>query len=235
MKDSKMSDEWIARNWAANPCVLITEGPNAGNVRTGPARLSFPWLLKASKATEDKPDGSFGAVLLFPPRVDITACTDERNRVARENWPEVGKPSGPKLFNPIRDQDLDGRGQPGESLRYAGYEKGSMRIAANSNRAVPVADAKGMTVTDHAVYYPGIWAICLIRCYPFTSKGNKGPTFGLQAVRLIADDNNIGGSGSVNMAEAFAGVNIEAGDINPDVAFGAAGGSTAEDADPFAN
>lgn len=232
MKDSNMTDEWVKAQWAKNPCVKL---PN-GDIRTGPVRLSFPNILKPSKPTEDKPDGSYGAVLLFPLGADLSVLIEERNRVARETWPDVGKPGGPKLFNPIRDQDMDGENQPGESERYAGYIKGAMRIGANSNRAVPCVNARLAPIVEDDKVYPGVWAIVTLRAYPFGNKPGakkRGPTFGLQAVMIVADDTNIGGTGSANPQEAFAGVAVEPGDINPDAAFGAGEKQEATVVDPF--
>ena len=42
---------------------------------------------------------------------------------------------------------------------------------------------------------------------------NKGAAFGLQSVMLIADDKNLGG-GAEDLSKAFAGVKIDAGDVD---------------------
>ena len=230
MRDTNMTDEWVKAQWAKNPCVKLANG----DIRTGPVRLSFPNILKPGKATQQKPDGGYGAVLLFPKGVDISVLQDEMKRVALAKWPDAGKPGGPKLFRPIRDQDIDGKGNDGESERYAGYEKGAWRIGANANQKVPCVDQRLAPIVDDAKVYPGVWAIVTLRCYTFEQQANKGPTFGLQAVMIVADDTNIGGTGSANPQEAFSGVSIDQGDINPDAAFGE-GAKTAEAViDPFA-
>ena len=54
------------------------------------------------------------------------------------------------------------------------------------------------------------------------------------ATTIVADDTNIGGTGSASPQEAFAGVAIDAGDINPDAAFGAGEKAGAAEVDPFA-
>lgn len=229
MKDSSMTDEWVKAQWAKNPCVKLANG----DIRTGPVRLSFPNILKPSKPTPTRPEGQYGAVLLFPPGVDLSVLEKEFREIAMAKWPEAGKPGGPKLFRPIRDQDLDGKGQPGEADRYAGYQKGAMRIAANANRPVPCVDQRLAPIVEENKVYPGVWAIITLRCYTFEQQGNRGPTFGLQAVMIVADDTNIGGTGSTNPQEAFAGVSIDPGDINPDAAFGTAQSSGQPEIDPF--
>lgn len=231
MKDSNMTDEWVKAQWAKNPCVKLANG----DIRTGPVRLSFPNILKPAKPNPQTPDKvSYGAVLLFPAGVDISVLINERNTVAKAKWPTVGQPGGPKLFNPIRDQDIDGKGQPGEAERYAGYEKGAMRIGANANQKVPCVDVRMAPIVEDEKVYPGVWAIVTLRCYTFENQGNKGPTFGLQAVMIVADDTNIGGTGAANPNEAFAGVSVDPGDINPDAAFGEGAKATEAAVDPFA-
>lgn len=230
MRDTNMTDEWIKAQWAKNPCVKLANG----DIRTGPVRLSFPNILKPGKPTQQKPDGGYGAVLLFPKGVDISVLQKEMRDVALAKWPQAGQKGGPKLFNPIRDQDIDGKGNPGEAERYAGYELGAMRIGANANQKVPCVDRRLTPIIDESKVYPGVWAICTVRCYTFERDGNKGPTFGLQAVMIVADDTNIGGTGSASPQEAFAGVSIDQGDINPDAAFGAGEKADAQAIDPFA-
>lgn len=232
MHDSNMSPEWISRAWKQNPCVKLDNG----DVRTGPVRLSFPNLLSpAKRKAGDDPDKAdqYGAVLLFPLGADISVLRKEMRDVALAKWPTAGQPGGPKLFNPIRDQDLDGKGQPGESERYAGYVKGAMRIGANANRKIQVVDRSLAPVIDEDDCYPGVWAIVTLRCFTFERQGQKGPTFGLQNVMLVAEDTNIGGTATANPRDAFAGVTVEPGDIDADKAFGEGSHTSEPEVDPF--
>ena len=219
MEDTNMTAEWIKRAWEKNPCAKLSNG----DVRTGPVRLSFPQLFKPGKdriINGVTVPGKYGAVLLFPSGADLSVLRAEATKVALGKWPTAGQPGGPKLFNPIRDQDIDGKGQPGEADRYAGYVKGNMRIGANANQRVQVVDRNLAPVVDETKAYPGVWAIVTLGCFTFEQQGNKGPTFGLQNVMLVADDTNIGGTAAANPREAFAGVSIEPGDIDADKAFG---------------
>lgn len=232
MKDSNMTEEWVAAQWKRNPCVKMANG----DIRTGPVRGSFVHLLKASKPTPQKPDGGYGMVLLFPLGVDISVLEKEARSTAMAKWPDAGKPGGPKLFYPIRDQDLDGKNQPGEADRYAGYEKGAKRIGANTNDKVTPCDLQLAPIIDEKDIYAGAWYIVTLRCGTFETQGNKGVTFYLQAVMKVADDVNISGTAPARPSEAFAGVAIDAGDINPDAAFGTGAKQEAgADIDPFAS
>lgn len=221
---TNMTDEWIQKNLARFPCApIIKDGVETGDFRTCICRLSFPHLLTPSKPTKDKPEGGYGAVLLFPAGADLSVLKQEMGRVALAEWPQAGKPGGPKMFNPIRDQDLDGDGDPGVSEKYEGYVPGSMRIGANANRKIPVYDQNITPIVDEDKIYPGVWAICSVRCYAFGKAKDakkRGPTFGLQSVMIVADDQNIGGTGSSDPNVAFSGVKIES-NLNPSALFGA--------------
>lgn len=220
LKDSNYDEEWVKRMWAKYPCVKLQNG----DIRTGPVRGSFVNLLKPSKPTQQRPDGQYGMVLLFPAGVDLSVLINERNAVASAKWPQGGK-----LFNPIRDQDLDGRNMPGEADRYAGYVKGAMRIGANCNQKIVPVDTQLRPIIDETDIYSGAWYIVTVRCYTFENQGNKGPTFGLQNVMKFADDINIGGTAAAKPSEAFAGISIEPGDINADAAFGGQAAGAAQD------
>lgn len=228
-----MTPEWVKRQWELNPMVELENG----HIRTGPVRLSYCFLLTPSKPTKNKPEGGYGAVLLFPAGVDMSVAKKKAVEVAVAKWPDAGKPGGPKLYNPIRDQDLDGKGNWGEAERQDGYVKGAMRIGANrtKGRLIPVDYRNNLSpIVDESRVYSGVWAIATLSCYTFDVEGNKGPTFGLENCAIIADDNNISGIASQTPQQAFAGLNVEAGDINSDKAFGEGQKSEASaDADIF--
>jgi hypothetical protein len=103
-------------------------------------------------------------------------------------------------------------------LKYDGYTEGGIYLSCNTDRKPPVVDVKGQVVTDEDRVYPGVWAICTIRPFAYDAKVNKGVAFGLQSVMLIADDKNLGGGGE-DVSKAFAGVNIEAGDVDTSALF----------------
>lgn len=230
LKDSNMTMEWVARQWQLNPCIEL---PN-GDVRLGPVRGSYVNLLKPGKATKQRPDGTWGMTCLIPPGADISAAVEVAKRVAKAKWPMAGQQGGPKLFWPIRDQDVDGHGNWGEADRLTGYIKGAMRLGASTNqRTVPV-DPRLAPIVDEKLIYSGAWYIPVLRCAAFENE-NKGVTFYLQSVMKVADDTNIAGSAPALPAEAFAGVTVDPGDINPNAAFGAStnGGVMGADVDPF--
>ena len=123
----------------------------------------------------------------------------------KAKWADAGTPKGPKLKSPFKDQ--------ADMLRYDGYNEGGVFLSPTSDRQPVVVDANGVVVTDSSRVYPGVWAVCTLRPYTYDKGVNKGTSFGLQSVMLVADDKNLGGGGE-SIADAFAGVSL---DIDSDV------------------
>jgi hypothetical protein len=226
-KATNMSSEWIARVMRENPSRLLDNG----NIRTCPVRLSFPNIFKPGKPNKEGKVGKFGSVLLFPLGADMKPYIGECMRITGEKLPAALKPGGPRINNPIlrvksvTDPTLT-RGDPDD--HYDGYVVGAPVLRCNSPEQRPCVDQRLAPITDHSRVYPGVWAICAVRVFWFDTDGNKGPSFGLQSVMIIADDQNLGG-GSTPAAD-FAGVNIDSS-INPAEAFGTGGtaGQTAQE------
>src|SRR5487761_67523 len=96
MKDSKLTDGWIAKMVAANPMMIL---PN-GSIRTGPVRLAFTCLFeprKPSRMDEPGKPPSWGAALLFPPGAEEgirSVLYAEWTRECREKFPRQFGPDG---------------------------------------------------------------------------------------------------------------------------------------------
>ena len=73
-------------------------------------------------------------------------------------------------------------------------------------------------IIDKKHVYSGVWAIVTLAPKWFDVSTNKGPTFYLQSVMVVADDESLGGTGSANPNSDFAGVKIDA-TVNPSAAF----------------
>jgi hypothetical protein len=210
MTDTKMTDDWIAKAIKDNPIVLL----ESGNYRTCPVRLSFPNLFTRSKPIAPAVEGSYGANLIFPVGADRSLLEAAVVDVLRDKCPDAlseDPKKRVKFKNPFKDQD--------EMLKYDGYCEGGFYISATSRQnKPPVVDAKGAVITDESKVYPGVWAVCTIRPFWYDKGVNKGISFGLQSVMIVADDNNLGGGGE-NLANAFAGVNIDAGSVDTSALF----------------
>lgn len=203
-KITNMSPEWVKSMLAANPCVLL----ESGNVRTCIARLSFPHLFTPQEPMEIGGKSKFTATLLFPVGADLTVLKTAAGNAAREKWPNAGQQGGPTLHTPFRDQ--------AEKIKFDGYVAGAFFITATGERKPPVVDARMLPIVDEKALYPGCWVIANVRPFTFDAKMKKGVSFGLQSIMKIADDVELGGSGS-DPNKDFAGVAVEgmSSDVDP--------------------
>ena len=207
MDDStNMTDAWIANAVKVNPCVLL----DSGNIRTCPVRLSFPNIFARGKPVPPATEGKYGANLVFPPQADISLLVKEVTRVTKAKWANAGEKGAPKLKNPIKQQvELAGR--------FDGYGEEGIYLSCNSGRQPQVYDARQQLITDPDRVYPGVWVVATIKADTYDVGVNKGPTFYLQGLMLVADDKRLGGGGA-NPSD-FAGIQLDAS-VSGDGVFG---------------
>lgn len=202
---TEKSAEWIARSLAANPCLDLKDG----NFRTTICRLSFPNVFARSKPIPPNTEGKYGANLVFPAAADLSVLRAGAGECALAKWPKAAEM--PKLKTPFKDQ--------GEMTKYEGYEAGGVFLTATADQNKPrVFDARMLPITDEDRVYPGVWAIAIVRPFAYDKGVNRGVSFGLQAVMIVADDKQLGGGG-IDPQTAFGGVNIDA-EVNPQGMFG---------------
>lgn len=210
MANTRMSDEWIKRAVGDNPIVLLDNG----NYRTCPVRLSFPNIFHMSKPKKANINPSYGANLLFPTCADLKPLEAAVVAVLKEKCPDALS-TDPRKKVKVKLPFLD----QADMLKYDGYTEGARYIIATSKQnKPPVVDTRQQHVTDESKVYPGVWAICTVRPFWYDVDVNKGVSFGLQSVMIVADDESLGG-GSENIADAFSGVKIDAGDVDADALF----------------
>lgn len=202
MNDTRMSDAWIERAVKDNPIVLL----ESGNYRTCPVRLSFVNLFAKAKPVEDDKEGKYGSNLLFPPMANLDILRKAATECAKSKWGD----QPPKLRSPFNEQ--------GDKLKFGGYTEGGIYLSCNSQNRPTIVGARQQIITDEEKVYPGVWAICTINPFHYDQKVNKGIAFGLNSVMIIADDDNLGGGGE-DVTKAFAGVKIDAGDVDADALF----------------
>ena len=207
MDDStNLSDAWIANAVKANPCVILA----SGNLRTCPVRLSFPNIFQRGKPVPPATEGKYGANLVFPAAADISLLKEEVTRVTKAKWANAGEKGGPKLKNPIKQQSE-------MKDRYDGYGDEGVFVSANSGRQVQVFDSRQQLVSDPERVYPGVWVVATIKADTYDVGVNKGPTFYLQGLMLVADDKRLGGGGS--SPSDFSGIQLDAS-VSGDGVFG---------------
>ena len=199
MTDTDMADEWIANAIKNNPCVVLP----SGNIRTCPVRLSFPNIFERSKPIPPRTEGDYGANLIFPLGADLSVLYAEATAATKAKWANAGTPQGPKLRSPFKKQN--------EMTKYAGYSSDdkAIYISATSKKSQPVCvDMRMQPIVDASRVYPGVWAIATIRPFTYDQGVNKGTSFGLQSVMIVADDSKLGGGGF--SASDYEGINIDA-------------------------
>lgn len=213
MRDSRMSDQWLADAVGRNPIQVVADG----SIRTCPVRLTFVDLFKQAekKRQDDDGDGKgrFGATLHFPPIAD-----PQINAVFGGKWYELCKQKFPNQFDQQgQAQGLhwpfhDGKTKP----QYAGYTPGWQFISCSSEYKPAVTDPALNPIVDESRVYSGVWAICVLNPYSYSNR-KKGAGFGLQVVMIVADDQILQGGGP-DPAKVLAGVNIDA-NFNPAAQF----------------
>ena len=191
--NTRMSDEWLLDKMMENPCVLL----ESGNLRMPPCRLSFPHLFEKQKPMEPGGRSVYSATFLFHAFADIEVAKEQARIAAVAKWADYGKPTGPKLTSPFRDQ--------AEKQKFDGYIPGSLFITATAERHVPIVDLRMVPIVEKDKVYPGCWVIPTVRVFTYDKKVNKGVAFGLQSLMVVADDIALGGGGG-NPEADFAAV-----------------------------
>lgn len=194
MQDTRMTEAWIQRVVRDFPCALTDKG----HIRTCPVRLSFPAIFKKSKPIPPNTEGSWGSALIFPLQADLGLLHRAAQDAALAQWPKPPK----SLRNPFLSQN--------DMLQYGGFTEGGtyIRAVAYENQP-PVYDQQHRPIVDPARVYPGVWAVCTLNPFTYDKGVNKGVSFGLNSVMIVADDTQLGGAGS-DPARDFAGVQIDA-------------------------
>lgn len=235
-ENTRMTPEWIQRVWQANPCQRL---PN-GNI-IFPARTAFCNILERPKPTKPDEVKAYGSVLLLPDLAliggpaAIKVLEDAYAALLKEKMPAAlqNPDLREKLHNPFKKQGsyINTKSENGDL--YEGFVPGRLCISANSSQSQPAAVDQNMApIVDKSRLYSGCWVIAAVREGWIKNPQNPGPTFYLQSVMVIADDNSLGGVGVSNPSADFGGVKIDAA-VNPSAAFGMAG-ATAGAVEPTA-
>lgn len=168
---------------------MATKTPSATRVVTGKVRLSYVHLFEPY--TSDPEQEAKYSVTILIPKKDKT--TIGRITAAIEAAKEDGKssrwdgkiPAGLKttLHDGDEEADLD------KNPEYAGH----MYMAMSSKQRPGVVDEDLNPVLDSTQVYSGCFARVSINAFPYSAKGNKGVSFGLNNVQFLEDGEPLGG------------------------------------------
>jgi hypothetical protein len=217
MTNSIVGDQWIRDNCANNPTVMM---PGEGRlIWTGPVRLAFCDTLFEPKAPQGQPSATpkYSVCALYSPFTDMNVFYNEYYRIAGETFSDhynanMNPPGYVGLENPFHDC-------VSKSHKFEGFTPGLFYINHTSKFKPAIVDASPAKnpITDRSKVYPGVWAIIVVNAYPYGKsppQPKKGVSFGLQAVMIIGDDQNLSGGG-VDPREVFKNANVKPPTINP--------------------
>lgn len=163
--------------------------PSATKVVTGKVRLSYVHLFEAFTNLEGQ-DAKFSTVILIPKSDKATMA---KLGAAQKAALESGKDSkfGGKIptnwKNTIKDGDEDA--DLDRNPEFAGH----WYLSVSSKTRPGIVDKDLNPILDSTEVYSGCYARVSINCFPYTAKGNKGVSFGLNHVQKLADGDFLGG------------------------------------------
>lgn len=215
MMNSVVGDKWVREVCQNNPTVML---PGEGRlISSGPVRLAFPDSLFEPKAPTNNPTAApkYSVTALYTPFTDLSVYYAEYYRICGEMFPDFYNShlqSYSGLENPFHDCAA-------KAHKFEGFTPGCFYINHTSKFKPSIVDASPArnAITDRAKVYPGAWAILVVNAYGYGKsppQPKKGVSFGLQAVMIIGDDQNLAGGG-IDPREAFKNANVRPPTINP--------------------
>lgn len=222
-ENTRMKPDWITRVWNDNP----PRRAENGNI-IFLARTAFCNVLERPKPGADGKERAYGSVLLIPDldliggQGALKLFLDAQMALIGEKMPGALKNQdlADKLHKPLKKQGTYVNTKSDDGDLYEGFVPGRFCISANSSQSKPpVVDQNMAPLIDKADVYSGMWVLAAVKEGWIKTKENPGPTFYLQSLMKVADDNSLGGVGQSSPSSDFAGVKIDAA-VNPAAAFG---------------
>lgn len=163
--------------------------PSATKVITGKVRLSYAHLFEPFSNNEGQ-DPKYSCVLLIP---KADKSTISKLRAAQQAALEAGKDIkfGGRIPKDWGDTLHDGD-EEADLERNPEY-KSHMYMSVSSKTRPGIVDQDVNPILDSTLVYSGCYCRVSINCFPYSQSGNKGVSFGLNHVQLIADGDFLGG------------------------------------------
>lgn len=172
----------------------MTTPNNETKVITGKVRLSFVHLL-TPKADDEGVD-KYSCMLLIPKTDKETLNKLEKAQKAAFEKNKHDKLKGIKDFSKVKTTLRDGDEEMDTEERPE-YE-GMMFLNVSSRTAPQIIDKYKEKVTSEDEVYSGVYARVSINAFAYNTKGNKGITFGLNNVQILAHGEFLGGRSSAD-------------------------------------
>lgn len=160
------------------------------------ALLSYAHLLEPTAMSEGQEKKySVSLVIKKDDEKAVNAIKDAINGTAGELKEKCGGKLPAKWMNPLRDGDEE---RPDDEIY-----KGCYFMNVKCNKKPPVIDIHGKKCETEEEVYSGCRAHVSCTSFAYNSNGNKGISFGLNAVMVVERGENIGG-GTVDPMNEFA-------------------------------
>jgi hypothetical protein len=174
------------------------------NLNTPVGRLSYPHLFTAQ--TNDQGEERFKTAIFFAEGTDLTEMQEAALKVAKARWGDavVQLIRTNKVRWPFRND--------AEDVKARGYPAGSTFVNMSAKNRPGVVDANVQDVLDPSAAYAGRDALINATAYTYDVSGNKGVTFGVNHVQILADNERLDGRKAA--AEVFAPVEGVIADVS---------------------
>ena len=159
-------------------------------VQTPEFRLCFPNLFKPT-SFEGSARETYNCVMVFPKGSDLSKLKEIAKAAFNKTFPNGAKGAR----SPFRDgnEKVDDWGE---------VFRDTVFIRASSNIKPGVADRRKRLITDEEQVYSGCYARAIVHAFAYDVKGNRGVSFGLDAIQIVREGERLGGgAAAVNMFE----------------------------------
>ena len=159
-------------------------------VLTPEFRLCFPNLFKPT-SFEGSTRETYNCVMVFPKDADLAPLKEIAKAAFNKTFPHGAKGAR----SPFRDgnEKVDDWGEVFKDATF---------IRAASNIKPGVADRRKRLITDEEQVYSGVYARAIVHAFAYDVKGNKGVSFGLDAIQITREGEHLGGgAAAINMFE----------------------------------
>lgn len=170
-------------------------------------RLSYAYLWEP-RASEGSDTPKYQTCLLVP-KTDVAtynALNAAVNAAKEEGKGKCWNGKIPARLD-IALRDGDEKADSADDDRFDSF-RDHWYINAKAGKPVPVNDVTNSPITDKDKVYSGAWAYVSVTAFPYSTNGNRGISFGLNAVMKTYDDEMLGGAGGG--AGDFEGMEIPA-------------------------
>lgn len=158
-------------------------------VITGEVRLSYVHLFEPYSQDEDQ-DKKYSCAILIPKSDKDTLKKIRRAQKAAAEAGKDAKFNGKipdNLYTTLRDGDEDA--DLDRNPEYAGH----YFMNVNSTNPPGIVDRQVRPILDSSEVYSGCYARVSINAFAYSTKGNKGISFGLNHVQKLRDGDFLGG------------------------------------------